>query len=87
MSSLLLVCFLAVLLQIFFGFGILIAGFMVFCVQIMVGEKRESVELEERSELCHKRVKMRDLESVFRSEGIPNLFHFVVFHCLHLCID
>ncbi|XP_019192115.1 PREDICTED: uncharacterized protein LOC109186548 isoform X2 [Ipomoea nil] len=36
--------------------------------KIMVGEKRESMEVEERSELRHKRVKMRDLESVFRSE-------------------
>nr|GMC61830.1 uncharacterized protein LOC109186548 isoform X2 [Ipomoea batatas] len=35
---------------------------------IMVGERRDSMEVEERSELRHKRVKMRDLESVFRSE-------------------
>nr|GMC65703.1 uncharacterized protein LOC109186548 isoform X2 [Ipomoea batatas] len=36
--------------------------------KIMVGERRDSMEVEERSELRHKRVKMRDLESVFRSE-------------------
>ncbi|XP_075108222.1 uncharacterized protein LOC107769149 isoform X2 [Nicotiana tabacum] len=36
--------------------------------KVMVGEKRGRVQVEERSELCHKRVKMRDLESVLRRE-------------------
>lgn len=36
----------------------------------MVGHKRGSEGIEEKSELGHKRVKMRDLESVFQSKGI-----------------
>ena len=32
-------------------------------------EKRRGDELEERSEIDRKRVKMRDLDSVLRSEG------------------
>ncbi|XP_009786755.1 uncharacterized protein [Nicotiana sylvestris] len=36
--------------------------------KVMVGEKRGRVQVEERSELCHKRVKMRDLESVLSRE-------------------
>lgn len=43
--------------------------------QVMVGEKRGRVQVEERSELCHKRVKMRDLESVLRREGIVFLIN------------
>lgn len=35
----------------------------------MVGDKRSAAEFEENSDLRPKRVKMRDLESVFRSEG------------------
>ncbi|XP_060181655.1 uncharacterized protein LOC132611251 isoform X1 [Lycium barbarum] len=34
----------------------------------IVGGKRGCAEIEERTELCHKRVKMRDLESVLRRE-------------------
>ncbi|KAM7504547.1 hypothetical protein LguiB_003451 [Lonicera macranthoides] len=37
---------------------------------LVVGQKRGSIEVGEKSEAGHKRVKMRDLESVFRSEGI-----------------
>lgn len=40
-------------------------------MQILVGQKRKSFEVED--EESEKRVKMRDLESVFRSEG--------EFHC------
>ncbi|KAL3524061.1 hypothetical protein ACH5RR_016895 [Cinchona calisaya] len=36
--------------------------------KVLVGEKRARSELEERSEFDQKRLKMRDLESVFRSE-------------------
>lgn len=35
----------------------------------MVGDKRSAADFGEQSELRPKRVKMRDLESVFRSEG------------------
>lgn len=35
----------------------------------MVGQKRGTLDVGERSEIGHKRVKMRDLESVFRSQG------------------
>ncbi|KAL8539390.1 hypothetical protein ACS0TY_001133 [Phlomoides rotata] len=37
--------------------------------KVLVGEKRESDEVEETSEKSEKRVKMRDPESVFRSEA------------------
>ncbi|CAK9133699.1 unnamed protein product [Ilex paraguariensis] len=37
--------------------------------KVMVGEKRGRVEVGEKSDLGHKRVKVRDLEFVFRSEG------------------
>lgn len=37
--------------------------------QVIAGEKRGRVGVEERTGLCHKRVKMRDLESVLRTEG------------------
>lgn len=36
--------------------------------KVIAGEKRGRVGVEERPGLCHKRVKMRDLESVLRTE-------------------
>ncbi|KAK4351236.1 hypothetical protein RND71_030549 [Anisodus tanguticus] len=36
--------------------------------KVIAGEKRGRVEVEERTGLCHERVKMRDLESVLRRE-------------------
>ncbi|KAK4363549.1 hypothetical protein RND71_018790 [Anisodus tanguticus] len=36
--------------------------------KVIAGEKRGRVDVEERTGLCHKRVKMRDLESVLRRE-------------------
>lgn len=36
--------------------------------KVIAGEKRGRVRVEERTGLCHKRVKMRDLESVLRTE-------------------
>lgn len=36
--------------------------------KVITGEKRGRAEVEERIALCHKRVKMRDLESVLRTE-------------------
>lgn len=36
--------------------------------KVIAGEKRGRTEVEERTGLCHKRVKMRDLESVLRRE-------------------
>lgn len=42
--------------------------------QVIAGEKRGRVRVEERTGLCHKRVKMRDLESVLRTEGSPFFF-------------
>ncbi|XP_019184358.1 PREDICTED: uncharacterized protein LOC109179308 isoform X2 [Ipomoea nil] len=38
--------------------------------RVMVGQKRGIAEVEERSQLSNRKVKMRDLESVFRSEGV-----------------
>lgn len=43
-----------------------------------MGQKRGILEVEETSESSQKRVKMRDLESVFRSAGT------LKFHCLTL---
>ncbi|KAI3458465.1 hypothetical protein Pfo_015128 [Paulownia fortunei] len=37
--------------------------------KVLVGQKRGIMEVEETSDNSHKRVKMRDLESVFRSEA------------------
>lgn len=37
-------------------------------VKVIAGEKRGSAEVEERTGLGHKRVKMRDLVSVLRAE-------------------
>ena len=44
-----------------------------------MGDKRSSDEFGEESELGRRRVKMRDLESLFRSEGIV-LFDFMNLH-------
>ncbi|XP_031117288.1 uncharacterized protein LOC116020870 isoform X2 [Ipomoea triloba] len=44
--------------------------------RVMVGQKRGIAEVEERSQLSNRKVKMRDLESVFRSEeryGMENV--------------
>lgn len=46
----------------------------------MVGDKRSAADfVGEQSELRPKRVKMRDLESVFRSEGESPFSHFMNF--------
>ncbi|KAL0321761.1 UNVERIFIED_CONTAM: hypothetical protein Scaly_2472500 [Sesamum calycinum] len=37
--------------------------------KVLVGQKRGTLEVEEKSDSSHKRVKMRDLESVFLSEA------------------
>lgn len=41
--------------------------------KVIAGEKRGRVGVEERTGLCHKRVKMRDLESVLRTEEKPEM--------------
>ena len=52
---------------------------------MVVGQKRGSIEVGEKSEAGHKRVKMRDLESIFRSEGI-SLYKVVQFYFLCCCL-
>lgn len=48
---------------------ILISFLLLLMFQVIAGEKRGSAEVEERTGLGHKRVKMRDLVSVLRAEG------------------
>lgn len=53
--------------------------------QVLVGEKRVRKEVEEISEFGQKRVKTRDLESVFRSQGSIFFVYLMVF--IHFLVE